>query len=65
MQPIPKLIILGRDGILCLCGDSTNADRPGVAPSESSVGPALLDVFGRCEGRIIVQTRQLAMVPAQ
>ena len=30
-----------------LCGDSTNADRPGVAPSESSVGPALLEVFWR------------------
>ena len=40
--------------MLCLCGDSTNADRPGVAPSESSVGPALLDTFSRCEGRIIV-----------
>ena len=43
-----------REGVLCLCGDSTNADRPGVAPSESSVGPALLEVFSRCEGRIIV-----------
>jgi ribonuclease J len=40
--------------VLCLCGDSTNADRPGVGPSESSVGPALLDQFSRCEGRIIV-----------
>ena len=27
---------------------------PGVAPSESSVGPALLELFSRCEGRIIV-----------
>ena len=51
---VSRLAELGRDGILCLCGDSTNADRPGVAPSESSVGPALLEVFGRCEGRIIV-----------
>ena len=33
-------------------GDSTNADRPGVAPSESSVGPALLEAFSRCRGRI-------------
>ena len=40
--------------MLCLCGDSTNADRPGVAPSESSVGPALLEVFSRCAGRIVV-----------
>jgi ribonuclease J len=51
---VSRLAELGRDGILCLCGDSTNADRPGVAPSESSVGPALLELFGRCEGRIIV-----------
>ena len=51
---VSRLAELGRDGVLCLCGDSTNADRPGVAPSESSVGPALLDLFSRCEGRIIV-----------
>jgi ribonuclease J len=51
---VSRLAELGREGVLCLCGDSTNADRPGVAPSESSVGPALLDLFGRCRGRIIV-----------
>ncbi len=51
---IPRLAEIGREGLLLLCGDSTNADRPGVAPSESSVGPALLQQFGRCEGRIIV-----------
>jgi ribonuclease J len=51
---VSRLAELGRDGVLCLCGDSTNADRPGVAPSESSVGPALREVFSRCRGRIIV-----------
>jgi ribonuclease J len=51
---ISRLAELGREGVLCLFGDSTNADRPGVAPSESSVGPALLDLFSRCRGRIIV-----------
>jgi ribonuclease J len=51
---VSRLAELGREGLLCLCGDSTNADRPGVAPSESSVGPALLEVFSRCPGRIIV-----------
>jgi ribonuclease J len=49
-----RLAEIGREGLLLLCGDSTNADRPGVAPSESSVGPALLDTFSHCEGRIIV-----------
>ncbi len=49
-----RLAALGSDGLLCLCGDSTNPDRPGVATSESSVGPALLETFSRAEGRIIV-----------
>lgn len=51
---VSRLAELGRDGLLCLCGDSTNADRPGVAPSESTVGPALLEIFARCPGRIVV-----------
>jgi ribonuclease J len=37
-----------------LCGDSTNADRPGFSPSESVVGPELERVFARCPGRIVV-----------
>ena len=51
---ISRLAELGREGLLLLCGDSTNADRPGIAPSESSVGPALLETFEGCGGRIIV-----------
>ncbi|HEY5054207.1 MAG TPA: ribonuclease J [Solirubrobacterales bacterium] len=51
---IARLAEVGRDGLLLLCGDSTNADRPGIAPSESRVGPALLETFSGCEGRIIV-----------
>ncbi len=49
-----RLAELGREGLLLLCGDSTNADRPGIAPSESSVGPALLETFSACKGRVIV-----------
>ena len=51
---VSRLAELGRDGLLLLCGDSTNADRPGVAPSEASVGPALLETFSACRGRVIV-----------
>ena len=51
---VSRLAEVGREGLLLLCGDSTNADRPGVSPSESSVGPALLETFSRCKGRIIV-----------
>jgi ribonuclease J len=51
---VSRLAELGREGLLLLCGDSTNADRPGMSPSESSVGPRLQEVFSRCEGRIVV-----------
>jgi ribonuclease J len=51
---ISRLAELGREGLLLLCGDSTNADRPGIAPSESSVGPALVETFAACRGRVIV-----------
>jgi len=51
---ISRLARFGDEGLLLLCGDSTNADRAGFAPSESDVGPKLLEVFGRCRGRIIV-----------
>jgi ribonuclease J len=51
---IARLVRFGEEGLLLLCGDSTNADRAGFAPSESDVGPALHDVFARCEGRIVV-----------
>ena len=49
-----RLAELGSDGVLLLCGDSTNADRPGFSPSERGVGPHLEEVFGRAEGRIVV-----------
>jgi ribonuclease J len=51
---VSRLAELGRDGLLLLCGDSTNADRPGMSPSESSVGPKLEEVFSRCAGRVVV-----------
>ncbi|MGI9081276.1 MAG: ribonuclease J [Thermoleophilaceae bacterium] len=51
---IARLAELGRDGVLLLCGDSTNADRPGWSLSESLVGPQLVEAFARCDGRIIV-----------
>jgi ribonuclease J len=51
---IPRLARLAEEGLLVLCGDSTNADRAGFSISESEVGPRLLDVFARCRGRIIV-----------
>jgi ribonuclease J len=51
---VSRLAELGGDGVLLLCGDSTNADRPGFSPSEREVGPHLEEVFARARGRIIV-----------
>jgi ribonuclease J len=51
---VSRLAELGREGVLLLCGDSTNVDRPGFSPSESVVGPHLQETFARCEGRIVV-----------
>ncbi|MGH2805143.1 MAG: ribonuclease J, partial [Thermoleophilaceae bacterium] len=51
---VSRLAELGRERLLLLCGDSTNADRAGTSLSESSVGPRLQEVFARCRGRIVV-----------
>jgi ribonuclease J len=51
---VSRLAELGGEGVLLLCGDSTNVDRAGFSPSEAGVGPHLEEVFARCEGRIIV-----------
>ena len=51
---VSRLAELGREGLLLLCGDSTNVNRAGVADSESSVGPHLEQTMGRCDGRVIV-----------
>jgi ribonuclease J len=49
-----RLAELGREGVLLLCGDSTNADRIGTTRSEASVGPVLEEIFARAEGRIVL-----------
>jgi ribonuclease J len=51
---VARLAELGRDGVLLLCGDSTNVTRPGWSASESAVGPHLVEEFGRTRGRIVV-----------
>jgi ribonuclease J len=47
---------LGEQGVLALCSDSTNVDRPGHTPSESEVGPALAPRFAAAPGRVILAT---------
>ncbi len=47
---------LGERGVLCLCSDSTNVDRPGHTRSETDVGAALAQRFEKASGRIILAT---------
>src|SRR6266849_4692610 len=44
----------GREGVLALFSDSTNATVPGRTPSERAVIPAFEEIFGEAKGRIIV-----------
>jgi ribonuclease J len=47
---------LGEHGVLLLCSDSTNVDRPGHTPSEAEVGVALRERFAHASGRVIIAT---------
>ena len=47
---------LGKEGVLCLCADSTNVERPGFTPSEKTVGATFARQFQNCDERIIVTT---------
>jgi ribonuclease J len=47
---------LGEQGVLVLCSDSTNVDRPGHTRSEVEVGQALAERFALARGRIILAT---------
>lgn len=48
---------LGRDGVLLLMSDSTNAERPGMALSERKVGVSIENIFARArDKRILVAT---------
>jgi len=47
---------LGKEGVLALCADSTNVERPGYTPSEKTVGATFTRQFSNCDDRIIVTT---------
>lgn len=51
-----KFAELGEKGVLVMLGDSTNADKNGFTMSEKVVGNTFDELFGKCEGRIIVTT---------
>ena len=48
---------LGKEGVLALMADSTNAERPGYTPSERVVGESFANLFRKAENkRIIIAT---------
>ena len=54
---IARFAELGKEGVLALLSDSTNAERPGYTPSEKVVGGSFSNLFRTAEGhRIIVAT---------
>jgi len=53
---VQKLAELGKQGVLALFSDSTNAERPGYTLSEKVVGDSFMDVFRTAAGRILVAT---------
>ena len=47
---------LGKEGVLALMADSTNAERPGYTMSEKTVGDTFKGIFANHKHRIIVAT---------
>ena len=57
MMDIVRLGELGREGVLMLMCESTNAERPGHTPSEKKVGESLEHIFStHKQKRIIIAT---------
>jgi ribonuclease J len=51
-----KLADLGREGVLLLLSDSTNAETPGYTPSEQEILKTFEQAFLQAKGRVIVAT---------
>ena len=53
---LARLAELGQEGVLALFSDSTNADVPGLSPSETSVRDPLRSLFRQARGKIVLST---------
>ena len=57
MIDLARFAELGKQGVLCMLGESTNAERPGYTDSERNVGRTLRGLFQQAgDRRIIIAT---------
>ncbi|WP_135228415.1 ribonuclease J [Deinococcus fonticola] len=53
---LARLEQAGKEGVLLLISDSTNAERPGHTPSEAEIARNLEGVIAGCRGRVFLTT---------
>lgn len=53
---LQRMAEIGKQGVLALLSDSTNAERPGFTPSEKTVGTAIEEVFRSAKQRVVIAT---------
>ncbi|MGR3764251.1 ribonuclease J [Rossellomorea sp. NS-SX7] len=51
-----KIADIGRNGVLALLSESTNAERSGLTPSEQMVGSHMDEAFMKADGKVFVST---------
>jgi ribonuclease J len=56
VSDIHKMAELGTQGVLALISESTNAERPGLTPSENIIGNQLEEEFLKATGKIFIST---------
>ncbi|CAM3737513.1 ribonuclease J [Deinococcus frigens] len=56
LSDLGKIEQAGKDGVLLLISDSTNAERPGRTPSEAEIARNLEEVIAGCKGRVFLTT---------
>ncbi|WP_034386424.1 ribonuclease J [Deinococcus sp. YIM 77859] len=56
LSDLARIEQAGKDGVLLLISDSTNAERPGRTLSEAEVTRNLEDVIAGCRGRVFLTT---------
>ena len=54
MIDLARFAEIGKEGVLCLLSDSTNAERPGYTESERKVGEAFQRLFAKAGNRLLI-----------